>query len=281
MLLSAFLLLSTIGQAGTPDAPDSFIAEAEWPVAVRLRAEVGALATLKHDLQIGESGTYASVPGDLGQNVLYPFLRFEAGIDFGKRARRHTFNLVYQPLQLSSTFAPDENLVVGDVTFEAGRSVDFTYGFSFWRGTWMYDLVKDRDVEIAVGLGLQIRNANIFYSAVDGSNTVAIRDVGPVPLLAFRGRGTLTKRLWIAGEAQGFYAPIRYLNGGDVDVEGAVADINLQLGLAGPRGADAFVSLRYIGGGAVGTSSNPDPFTDGYSRNWLHLMSLSLGVALR
>jgi hypothetical protein len=276
-----FGLLAT-SLAATPVADDSFIdRNHDAPVALRLRAEVGALATLKHDLQVGNDGDFLSVPGDLGQNVLYPFLRFQADLDICKKARRNTLVFLYQPLTLNSTVAPTEDIRVGDLTFPAGRGLDFSYGFSFWRLTWMYDVVKALDTEIALGLGLQIRNANIVYEALDGSGVVASRNIGPVPLLAFRGRGTLTKKLWMAGEAQGFYAPIRGLNGGTTDVEGAIADASVSLGLAGPRGADFFFTFRYVGGGAVGGSSNADPFTDGFTRNWIHLMTLSVGFGLR
>lgn len=281
-LLGLALAAPSLALAGTPDAEGSLLdPDPSTPVALRLQAEVGALATLSHQLQFGVDGTDVSVPRDLGQSTLFPYLRFQADLDIGKKDRRNTISLLYQPLELRSSVAPPDDLQVGDITFPGERGINFRYGFSFWRGTWLYDTVKARDVEIGVGLGLQIRNANIIYEAQDGSATVSNRDVGPVPLLAFRGRGTLTGTLWMAGEISGFWAPIRILNGGNSDVEGAIADASLKLGLAGPKGADAFLALRYVGGGGVGTSSNPDPYTDGYVRNWLHLFSASVGFALR
>ena len=167
------------------------------------------------------------------------------------------------------------------MTFPEGKGIDFTYGFSFWRLTWLYDVLPDEDSELAFGLALQIRNANIVYAAIDGSSVVATRNIGPVPILAFRGRGTLTKQLWMSGEVQGFYANIRGVNGGSTDVEGAIADASVKLGLAGPSGASSFLGLRYVGGGAVGESLRADPFTDGFTKNWLHLMTLSIGFELR
>ncbi|MCB9662850.1 MAG: hypothetical protein H6732_01965 [Alphaproteobacteria bacterium] len=277
MLLGSLLLATA--HAGTPDADDSLFNLDDKPVGVVLQAEVGFLATLDHTLQFGKDGTRVDVPDELGQSTLAPFLRFQADLDIGTR-RRNTISLLYQPLDLTSQVAPERDLVVGDVTFPAGRGLDFRYGFSFFRGTWLYDLLPARDKEVALGLGLQIRNADIVYAARDGSAVVASRDVGPVPLLAFRGRGTLTRRLWMAGEVQGFYAPIKYLNGTGADVEGAIADASVKLGLAAPKGTDAFLAVRYVGGGASGTSSAPDPFTDGFVDNWVHFLSVSLGVLL-
>lgn len=273
---------AAVAHAATPWHDDSVLnPNSEASVALRLNADVGALATLSHRLQVGQDGTFVSVPQDLGQNVLYPFLRFQADLDLGKKNRRNTLAFLYQPLDLRSTFSSDEDLVVGEVTYPAGQGMDFRYGFSFWRATWLYDVVNARETEIALGLGLQIRNASIEYRPRDGGTVVGLRNIGPVPLLAFRGRGTLTKKLWMSGEIQGFYAPIRYLNGGSVDVEGSIVDAALKLGLEGPKGADAYLGLRYVAGGAQGTSSDPDPYTDGFSRNGLHLMALSIGVALR
>lgn len=273
------MLWLSLALAGTPDAKDGMLAGRS--VAVRLRAELGAVAQLSHRLQIGSDGTYVRIPKQLGQDVLFPLTRFQIDLDLGQR-RRHTVALLYQPLNFQSTVAPEDDLVVGDRTFEAGQGLDFQYSFPYWRLTWLYDLVPANDTEVAFGLGLQLRNANIVYAAVDGSDVVSSRNIGPVPLLAFRGRGSLTGPAWLGGELQGFWAPIRLLNGSaENDVEGLIADGSVTLGLSGPKGAEGTLTLRYIGGGAVGTSSNPDPFQDGYTRNWLHFAGLTLGAVLR
>ena len=257
--------------AATPVAEDSLIdTNPEASVAVRAQAEVGFLYPIVNQYQVGQNGTDVSIPNDLGQENLFPFLRFQMDLDIGSKGRRNTLSLLYQPLSLNSVSAPTEDLVVGDVVFPEGRGIDFTYGFSFWRLTWMYDVLPATDKELAFGLALQIRNASIVYAAVDGSAVVATRNIGPVPILAFRGRGTLTKRLWMSGEVQGFYANIPGVNGGSTDVEGAILDTNVKLGLAGPQGMGSFLALRYVGGGAVGESRQADPFTDGFTRNWLH-----------
>ncbi len=46
-------------------------------------------------------------------------------------------------------------------------------------------------------------------------------------------------------------------------------------------GTDTFLNIRYIAGGAQGTSSDPMPYSDGFTKNWLQLLSVSLGVSLR
>ena len=82
-------------------------------------------------------------------------------------------------------------------------------------------------------------------------------------------------------DAAGSYAPIKYINGSDSDVVGAILDASVRGGLQLRNETDAFVNLRYIGGGAEGTDSTPDPGKDGYVANWLQLLSLSIGLRLR
>ena len=272
----------TCALAATPDSSDSLFQAEDAPVALRLSAELGTVGQVSHRLQFGARGTEVQVAKDLGQNILYPFTRFQVDLDIGVN-RRNTVAFLYQPLDFRSTVAPSKNLRVGDLTFPAGEALEFRYGFPFYRATWLRDLAPANDLELAVGLGLQIRNANIEYTAVDGSQAIGNRNIGPVPLLAWRSRAPLGDGDWWFGtEAQGFWAPIRLFNGSTTnDVEGLILDGNLKVGLERNYASDVFLTLRYIGGGAVGTSSNPDPFTDGYTLNWLHFASLSLGVSLR
>ena len=74
---------------------------------------------------------------------------------------------------------------------------------------------------------------------------------------------------------------IRYLNGGNTDVVGAILDASVRGGLHLTPGVDTFLNLRYLGGGATGTNSNTKEPGDGYTDNWLHFVSLTLGFSLR
>ena len=42
----------------------------------------------------------------------------------------------------------------------------------------------------------------------------------------------------------------------------------------------AFLGLRYLGGGASGTGT-PDGTGDGYTENWLHFLTLTMGFRVR
>jgi hypothetical protein len=247
-------------------------------VQFRLHGEVGFVAPLAHSIQFGTDGTYFDYVKEGGQDVLFPFLRLSADVDVKKR---NTFVLLYQPLEIFTQTTMQRDVTWDGVVFPAGTPVDLRYGFSFWRGSWMYDLKPGPEREIAIGGSLQIRNANIEATSVDGTLRSVNRDVGPVPTIKTRMRFPLKNEGWIGGEVDAAWAPIRYINGSDSDVEGALVDGSLRLGTELRPGLDAVMNVRYLGGGAVGTSDSSTPPGDGYNRNWLHTMTLTVGFDVR
>ncbi|MEX1364310.1 MAG: hypothetical protein AB1Z98_14385, partial [Nannocystaceae bacterium] len=280
-LLTAVTLLgsASLAEAAEPDAPDSLLNRRDRPVAVRLHAEVGFVSTLDNRLKLGADGTYVDLRRDMGQDTLFFFGRLSGDLDIGRR-RKHSVVLLWQPLDFRSQAVTDRDLRIEDAVIPADTPVNFRYGFPFWRGSYLYDFFED-EREVAIGAGLQIRNANLEYATQDGTVLRSARDVGPVPLLKFRGRGYVYRDLWVGGEIDGFYAPIRYINGGSTDVEGLIVDASLRVGLSWAYGTDTFLNVRYVAGGAQGTSSDPMPFSDGFNKNWLQLLSVSLGFSLR
>lgn len=86
---------------------------------------------------------------------------------------------------------------------------------------------------------------------------------------------------WWGLEVDGFYAPVSYLNGDDNEVIGSILDASGRVGVLLDHGTDAFLNLRYIGGGAEGIDDDSTGPGDGYTSNWLHFVSLSLGIGLR
>ncbi|MEZ4238378.1 MAG: hypothetical protein R3F59_19950 [Myxococcota bacterium] len=244
---------------------------------VTLDAELGFLAPLAHRVQFGHQGTDLDYVKEGGQDNLFPLFRPTAAL----RWRRQTFTALWQPLDLRTTVALDHPLRVDSVTFPAERPIDLRYGFSFWRLSWGDRVVDRHDLTVTLGLGLQIRNATIGFVAVDGSQARTNRDIGPVPLLEFELRKRYDDGGFWEAEVDGFYAPIKYLNGRDVDVVGAIADIQLRAGLRlkDLEPASGWVGLRYLGGGSSGTGP-ADADSDGYTENWLHFLTLTLGLRL-
>ena len=167
------------------------------------------------------------------------------------------------------------------LVFPSGTPMNIKYGFDFTRGSYLYDFQEDPERELALGLSLQIRNATIDYQSVDGTLQRSNRNIGFVPIIKFRTRQPLAENAYWGFEADGFYAPVSYLNGDNNEVVGAILDASGRVGLELNNGVDAFANLRYIGGGAVGISDNSPPPGDGYTKNWIHTAALSVGFTLR
>ena len=267
MLLPAVLLIA-VG-AGAAEREDG-------TVRLRARAEIGFLAVLDHRIQLSKSGTYFDYRRDGGQDVLAAVSRFTLDLRMGPH---HEAVLLYQPLRLETREIVGTDLSVDEVIFEAGTPVRFTYGFPFYRASYLYDFREDPREELAVGLSLQIRNATIEFESLDGEILRTTRDVGPVPALKTRCRFGIGRRWWWGAEADGMYAPVSYLNGSDEEVTGAILDASLRAGVVLSERDDAFLNLRYLGGGAVGTDSDETGPGDGYVKNWLHFLTVTVGAS--
>lgn len=237
--------------------------------------EMGFVGVLHHKIQFSRVGDYFDYVKDGGQELLYPYMRLGAGI---RLFDRHNILFVYQPLQLKTASTLKRDMTQGDTTFAAGTPMEFLYGFDFYRISYTYDIFKAPRHELSFGLSLQIRDANIEFTSTDGTQRYTTKNLGPVPVIKIRGRYQFRNGLFIGGEVDGFWAGNKFLNGSSREFVGAIIDTSLKLGLKVYREAEVFLNLRYIAGGALGSSSNTPGPNDGYTRNWIHLMSLSLGL---
>lgn len=272
------LLAASAALAVSPDAPESLVNPTDQKLRVRLNGELGALLPVSHTLQFSKAGTDFDLVKDGGQDNLFFFRRISADLDIGSR---HTIVLLYQPLTLQSSVVLRDDLVGDETTFAAGTPMNFKYGFDYTRGSYLYDFQEDPERELALGLSMQLRNATIDYQSVSGSQQISNRNIGIVPIIKFRTRQPLAENAYWGVEADGFYAPVSYLNGDNNEVVGAILDSNAKLGVQLNNGVDAFASLRYVGGGSVGTNDDVTGPGDGYTKNWIHTAALSVGFTLR
>jgi hypothetical protein len=242
-------------------------------LSVHAVLDFGGLLPLYHRIRLGREGSRLDYVADGGQDVIFLVARYVVEL----RARRHHVALLYQPLELNTEVVLERALTVDGLTFPAETPLDLRYGFPFYRVSYTYDVVPAPHVRLALGGSLQLRDATITFTAADGSARRTRRDVGPVPALKAVGRYDAPSGWFAALEVDGFYAPVRYFNGGKSDVEGAIIDANVRAGYRTSPRFDTFVNVRWLGGGAEG-SSEPEGFSDGYSQNWLHFLVVSLGV---
>lgn len=246
----------------------------EWS----LSAELGFVAIASHIVQLSKDGSRFDYRAEGGQDALFPFFRLSTDLKF---KGRHTLVFLYQPLKLTGETVLSEDTVFDGIVFPAGTPLNSTYGFPFWRISYLYDFLRRRGDEVSIGLGLQIRNATITFTSADGLLRADRRDVGPVPLLKFRGRWVFDSGVWWGTEIDGIYTPISGINGSDEEITGALLDASLRVGYDFTKRVSGFFNVRYLGGGAEGTQKNPSPPSDGFTKNWLHFITVSLGFELR
>lgn len=271
IIVALFLIPPATAQPGANEDDNDF--------EFALQADLGFVTPLYHRIQFSEAGTEFDYVDEGGQEVLFPFRRFRAEARFNDR---HHVAFLYQPLRLETRVLLGRDVTIDEAVFDEGTPMELLYNFPYYRTTYLYDLVAADGTELSVGAALQIRNATIDFQSADGELLRANRDLGFVPLLQIRGHHRFDNDWFVGGEIAGFYAPIRYLNLSDSDVIGAIADANVELGHQLQDEVDAYLSARYIGGGADGTSDQPaqEP-GDGYTRNWIHAIALSLGLEYR
>jgi hypothetical protein len=248
------------------------------PLDVSLNAEIGFLGVLSHVIQLGRNGTLVDYVHDGGQNNLYAFTRFSADVTY---AQHHTFTALYQPLDLQTQELLRRDIVVNDQRFPAGTPMRFGYGFPFWRLSYMYDFEASPDEELAIGASLQLRDATITFASQDGTLLRTEQNIGPVPLVKFRGRHTFSNRMWVGGELDGIYAAGRGITGSRNDFIGSLLDASLRAGMELTPAADIYLNVRVLAGGAKGTDESFPPPGDGFTRNWLYTMTVSLGFQLK
>ncbi|MFO7650590.1 MAG: hypothetical protein R6X13_04525 [bacterium] len=279
---SAILLLVVLLVAAPASA--SLINKSEHPYEIRGVAEVGWFGWLANDIQFGAGsrGTKFDYVGEGRQNILFPFQRLSLEMQLKPR---HTFVFLYQPLDVRSVATLEQDLLLDSTLFPAGTAMNLRYGFDFYRASWLFDFWPQADRELAVGLSLQIRDAVISFTAVDGSAQRVYTDVGPVPALKARVRIPINQLMWLGAEVDGIYAQGKGVTGStnvESSFKGAIIDASLRYGFKVNESIDAFLNARYLGGGAEGSQVDPEnPNTDGYTSNWLGAVSLSAGFGIK
>lgn len=273
---------STSTPEGTPPVPMDMaqvrLHSNDAQIRFSARAELGTLMVAAHKIQFGAEGTSFDYVRDGGQENLFPFARFSAEANL---FRHHNLVFLFQPLTLETDIALRDTLDVYDARYDAGTAMHLKYGFDFVRFSYFYDFWQDPRQELGFGASLQIRNAIINFNDVAGTRLVSNRNVGPVPILKARWRSTFANDVFMGAEIDGFYANIPIANGDlESQVEGAICDASVRLGFPVTGFANAFINLRYLGGGSSGFERGDDIEGDGFTDNWLHTFAISLGAEL-
>ncbi|MBR9860979.1 hypothetical protein GYB22_09595 [bacterium] len=278
-LLNAVIILLILLTSAVSSKGQSSTIKSQENYKLKMVAEIGFVGVFDHKIQFGNNGTYFDYKEDGGQDVLFPFIRPSLELELNKR---NTFIFLIQPLRLESKVYLEEDIVVDDLVYPATSSVQLLYNFPFYRFSYLREVMPNKEKwSLGIGGTVQIRNATISFESLDGTRFRTNRDVGIVPALKVRSRYQFNERAYTELEADGIYAPVSYLNGSTTEIVGAILDASLRGGLQITNEVDAFLNLRYLGGGAVGTSNDPKGPSDGYVKNWLHFGTVSAGFSYK
>jgi hypothetical protein len=250
--------------------------------------EYGTAAVLFHEYQSGASGTLFNFVTQGGQDTLFPYQRYSMDLVVAG-SNRLTF--LYQPLTLSTRTVADRNatnggapVVIDGVSFPSGTPMDITYGFDFWRVSYLYDFVSGPNTTLGAGISLQVRNASIVFTSGDGSLRTVQQNIGPVPILKLKASHWFSPAFGLDFEGDGFYASSALFNGSTRPFEGWIWDASLSARTHLAPGAAAFLTVRSIGGGARGNNAysyvSSTTSANSYTYNALATLAVTLGVSI-
>ncbi len=164
--------------------------------------ETGAVFTGYNDVRIpGDEGTLFSLKDDLNPETAFFYrVRFDYTLK-----SRHTFSLLYAPLEVTSEGSTEEDIFFEGVVFPAHTNLDATYVFNSYRLTYRYDIVKKPRIEFGLGFTAKIRDAKIALSSP--GLTSEKTNVGFVPIINFRLLWNISDRLGLLLYGDALAAP--------------------------------------------------------------------------
>ncbi|MGD1821501.1 MAG: hypothetical protein ACPKM0_01920 [Pleomorphochaeta sp.] len=284
-ILSILIVLLIISTPIFASSDDSLINKEDSDIQFFVEYETGAVSVLYHTIQIGDPGTLFNYVTQGGQDVLFPFERFNVGAVINDR---HRVSFLYQPLEVNTVVPFEADVTIDGKTYTDGTTMELKYGFPFWRVSYSYDLLEEEELVFGVGAAIQIRNASIVFKTVDDSEVATVsQNVGIVPALHIYSRWETPLNIDLSADITGSYASSAFFNGADFEFEGSLLDASLRAGYLLKHNIEIFGNLRFLGGTAKGTSSFDGSSwsvasTGGrYTENNLATLSATVGVTLR
>lgn len=261
----------------------SLINETDSQIQFFADYESGFLSVLHHTIQIGTTGSNFNYVTQGGQDILFPFERFNVGAVINNR---HRVSILYQPLELN-TVVPFEGTIIIDKKNYTDVPMELKYSFPFWRISYSYDLIEDSDIFVGIGASLQIRNASIVFKEVNGTDVSVSQNVGPVPALHIYSMWKTPFGLNLSSDITGLYASSSFINGASFEFEGSILDASLRAGYVLKNNIELFANVRFLGGTAKGSSNysgsnwSVASSDDRYTQNNLATLSATLGLSIR
>jgi hypothetical protein len=177
-----------------------------WASSIKAQAlidlESGLVFTGSNDVRIpGDEGTFFSLKDDLIPETEF-FYRIRLNYTIKSR---HTFSLLYAPLETTSEGSVPNDIFFEGVVFPANTELTGTYKFNSYRLTYRYEILRKPRFEFGLGLTAKIRDAEIalFSPGLTSSKT----NVGFVPIINFRLLWKVNDKFGLLLEGDALAAP--------------------------------------------------------------------------
>ncbi|MCA9679371.1 MAG: hypothetical protein H6708_26405 [Kofleriaceae bacterium] len=228
--------------------------------SITLGYETGPAYVAQNDGRYGDAGTPYEA-GDVGQQAnLVVVSRTTVEVDHGP----HAFILLYAPFDVTTRVTLADDLRFRDTRFAAGTVVDHRYRFDGFRASYLHRVLP-APFGLELGASLQIRNAAVAFTSVDGAAHDEQDDIGLVGALKARATYRPATGPWAALEADALST-----FGLIGDVSGGIYDVAVEVGGTIRPGVDLYLNARLLGGGAEVPSQAID--------NWANIVSFGAGV---
>lgn len=169
---------------------------------IAIDLESGLVFTGYNNIRIpGDNGTLFSFKDDLKPKTTL-FFRLRASYTINSR---HTFSLLYAPLQIRSEGSVSENILFEDRDFPANTQLKGTYKFNSYRVTYRYRIINKPKIKFGLGFTAKIRDAKIELSS--GGLSAEKANVGFVPIINFRVLWNINSKLGFLLEGDALAAP--------------------------------------------------------------------------
>lgn len=133
----AYILVSLLTAIASISA-ESLINKNGTALKLSAEAELGFISILNHTLQNGDDSTNFNYIEQGGQDILFPYSRYQLGLKY----KKNMFNFLYQPLEVITNVTFREDVKIDDTTFSSGTPMELTYSFPYWRLTYLYDFIN-------------------------------------------------------------------------------------------------------------------------------------------
>ncbi len=192
--------------------------------SLSLDLETGAVLPGSHEVRAPESGTTFSLSGGDFQGSTSPFVRVGAGARLG----RHTLIVTFAPIRLSGGGVSSGTVGFRGLLFSTGGDGSYRYRLDTYRLVYRYGLVVRPSLELAIGAGAVLRDAELRLSQT--AQTAVAHDTGVLPLASLRLGWRFAGPFGLALDGEAGAASGRRLEDASLALEFTSSDLTFRAG---------------------------------------------------